>query len=497
MAIALAIYGAVLMATNPWFTAVDDELVITDVAHEPILQTVKVFFGGKGQHEHPPLSDFVLHAWLRLTDGNLHWLRLPSVIFYLLGVWFLVQAARRIGADRAGYCTLAIMLLWPYGFHFGRIAGWYSFTFMLISILTFFYLRYIEDPTLKKWVPIVLCALALVYTNYFAWAVLGCLGHDLLTRFWRDTRKWTVFIATAALLFVANLPIFYALVGEIRDWAHPTALGPAPIATGTFNLYSLWVSESVAPWFWFPGVAAGLAIACALLLTLIYTPPAARRFFLYFFALLGAMTFVQIGNTRRLLMISPWLILPVGVALAIATWPSARRLLAASLVLVAAIGWYGIFARTLYSAPHWVEPWQQIARQAAQSAATGGVIVGNNPSFFFYLTYLLPATNPVAQGRFSGYLPVTVRAPGVYFPQQWIDAGRPMARTVMLVNGLSYEVPGATIEDLQTILEARCKNMGEQRLVYDSGAKWKRQYQPITGQRDWRIQVTTYSCPAS
>ncbi|HEY0703421.1 MAG TPA: glycosyltransferase family 39 protein [Candidatus Acidoferrales bacterium] len=496
MAIALAIYGAVLMATNPWFTAVDDEVVITDVAAKPFLKTIQVFLGGTGQHEHPPLSDLVLHGWLWLTAGNLRWLRLPSVIFYLLGAWFLVQAARRIAGDRAGYSTLALLLLWPYGFHFARIAGWYSFTFMLVSVLTFFYLRYVEDPTLKRWLPIAFCALALVYTNYFAWAVLGCIGLDLISRFWRDKTKWIVFLSTAVLLVLANVPILAAFLREVRRGAHPAPLSASSAATGIYNLYCLFVSESVAPWFWVLGVAAGLAIACALLCTLIYTVSDARRFFIYFFLLLGAMTFVQIGNTKRSLMISPWLLLPVGVAVASATLPSARRALAAALLLIGAIGWYGIFARSLYAAPHWIEPWQKVARQAAQTAGTNGVIIANNPGFFFYLTYLLPATNPVEQGHFSGYLPVTVRTPGVYFPQQWIDAGRPMARTVMLVNGLSFEVPGATIEDLGPVLDAHCKKIDEQRLVHDSGAKWKREFQPVTGQRVWRIQVTTYTCPA-
>jgi hypothetical protein len=32
MAVALAALGAILMTTNPWFTAVDDEVVIIDVA---------------------------------------------------------------------------------------------------------------------------------------------------------------------------------------------------------------------------------------------------------------------------------------------------------------------------------------------------------------------------------------------------------------------------------------------------------------------------------
>jgi hypothetical protein len=32
IAVALAALGAILMTTNPWFTAVDDEVVIIDVA---------------------------------------------------------------------------------------------------------------------------------------------------------------------------------------------------------------------------------------------------------------------------------------------------------------------------------------------------------------------------------------------------------------------------------------------------------------------------------
>ena len=103
MAIALAALGVTLMVTNPWFTAVDDEIAIVDVAANPAWQTIKLFLSGGGQHEHPPLSDLILHGWLWLTNGNSQWLRLPSVIFYLLGIWFLVRAARRIGGDRAGY----------------------------------------------------------------------------------------------------------------------------------------------------------------------------------------------------------------------------------------------------------------------------------------------------------------------------------------------------------------------------------------------------------
>src|SRR6202453_2428257 len=380
--IALVALGAVMMASNPWFTPVDDEIAIIDVAARPAFSTIALFVRGGGQHEHPPLSDLLLHGWLWLTNGNIHWLRLPSVVFYLLGAWFLVQAARRMAGDRAGTFTLILLLLWPYGFHLGRLAGWYSFTFLLISLLTLFYLRYIERPSPGSWMPLVLCALALVYTNYFGWALMGLLGLDLLLRMGRERRTWLLLLATGIFLLLASVAIMPAFITELHTGV-VTGHTSSPLATGVYNLYCLFVSESVAPWFWVPGIAAGVAIAGALLIVLVYAEAPARRFLLYFAALLAAMTLLQIGSTKRLMMISPWLILAIGTTLATATLPSARRLLAGALLLAGAIGWFGIFSRKLYAAPRWIEPWEQVAREAAELTGNGGIVIGNNPSFFF------------------------------------------------------------------------------------------------------------------
>src|SRR5271156_5198037 len=107
--------------------------------------------------------------------------------------------------------------------------------------------------------PVVLCALARVYTNYYGWAVLGCLGLDPLLRFKWSARTWLLLGASAAFLMVASAPIMRALVTEVRGGTDQVSLGAA-VATGVYNLYCLFVSESVAPWFWAPGIAAAVAI---------------------------------------------------------------------------------------------------------------------------------------------------------------------------------------------------------------------------------------------
>jgi uncharacterized membrane protein len=128
--------GVALMATNHWFTEVDDECAIIDLAAPPVSRTLAAYLHGTGLHEHPPLYDIVLHGWLRLTGGNIHLLRLPSICFYLLGAWILGEVAKRLGGARSQFWALAIVALWPFGFHFGRLTTWYSFCFLLVSVLT-------------------------------------------------------------------------------------------------------------------------------------------------------------------------------------------------------------------------------------------------------------------------------------------------------------------------------------------------------------------------
>lgn len=490
--IALCVLGGILLFTNSRFTQVDDESAIIDIAAKPALETIKIFLDGGKQHEHPPLYDLVLHEWLTLTAGSPHLLRLPSIVFYVIGAWLLVLAATHMAGDLARIPTVLLLLVWPYGFHFGRLATWYSFAFLLLSWLTLNYVKYLENPSLNTWVPVALCSLALIYTNYFAWAILACLGLDLLLRFGRTPEKLVTISVTAVTLVLAAVPILPAFIKEVRTGAKPQ-LALSAIASGIYSLYCLFISESVAPWFWIFGITGGLAISCALFSGFLSSPLDARRFLLYFGFLLAVMTVLQIGNTKRMMSIAPWLILPMGIALTSVRPSSSRVWLVASLSVAGAIGWYGILSRDMYAAPHWVEPWEKVAQNAAAIVSDGGVVISNSSAFFFYMTYLSPSTNPVTTGHFRGLLPTSVRAPRIFTPQQWIDAGQPVGRSIVLINGLAYQAQGASIESVRPALDARCKAIKEEQQVRDAGVKWKQRFSPETGQRAWRIQISTYA----
>ena len=363
-----------------------------------------------------------------------------------------------------------------------------------MSLLTLAYLRFVEHPGGQSWMIFAAVSIALVYTNYFGWAFLAMIAIDYLLRNRPNLRQAGGWLGiTAGVLLLAYLPIFRAFEHEVHVGMRPgvSALG---IVLGVgYNLYLIFVSESVAVWFWPLSIAALAAIgACVFLLLRFPTP--ARRYFLYFAGIIAMLAALGIIISKRTFFATPWLLLALGVALGTMSQRLARYVLLGSLVVCAAIGWYGIFARNLYAAPHWTEPWGAFTRSAAKTVESGGIVIGNNPSFFFYLTYLLPesATAPYA-GRFPGLLPESVRTANVYTPQQWIAAGRPIRPVMVLAKGVHYGTPAAPTDEAQKWLDDNCRIDSVARSVRDSGAAFKTLYVSFS-QPEWRVEVRNYSC---
>jgi len=141
---AAVLISLALFLTNPYFRILEDETSIIVAANAPISHTLTLFATGEGQHEHPPLSDLLLHFWLPVAGVSPSLVRLPSIILYSIALVIFAAAAQKLAGTTSFYATLGFELLWPFGFHFGRLAGWYSFCFLLVGLLTLSYLWFLE-----------------------------------------------------------------------------------------------------------------------------------------------------------------------------------------------------------------------------------------------------------------------------------------------------------------------------------------------------------------
>ena len=488
----LLMLGLVMVISDPHFTFIDDEVQIISAAAHPMAQTVDLFVHGTGQFQHPPLYDLLLHIWLRLTGNQVRWLRLPSIVFYLLGIWVLMQAARGFCGNHAANTVLWVSVLWPFGFHFGRLAAWYSLSFLLVAILTFRYFAFLAARTLRNWLGMVIPAILLLYTNYFGWAILACLLFDFLLQSRHELRqRWSQVLFTVLLLVMAFSPLvraFFAII-EARGGTQSSVLGTALF--GGFNFYALFASESVAPWHWALGVPVCMAITVCAVSVLLYAPPAARRLFIYSLLLIVGMLLLGILGTKRLLLIAAWVVLPVGLCLGTTQTRRGKVCLSASLIVIAAVGWFGTVARRYYAAPRFIEPWDEVAKQMAGVVRDGGVIIASHPSFFFYLTYELDRQEKGGRLDFSGVWPYEGGIPHVYDDMSWLQSGRPVAANVLVVKDVSF---GETADEVEHGLEGRCALENVDQMLPDSGFRLKERFFPGVQRVRYRIEVWHYTC---
>jgi len=495
----LLLLGIGLVTTNNSATFIDDEATILGVAANPLRTTLSQFFSGAGKHEHPPLFDILLHFWLRWTAGNLDYLRIPSVLFFIAGLFLLGRASRYFSGSSGGIAVIWLGVLWPFGFHFGRLATWYSFSFFLVAGLTLSYFKYLEDQTFGRWAVFFIFCASLVWTNYFGWAILGCLAIDQILRARSKESSATPksIVGAAALVCVCFLPLISPFRAELSHGINLHQGAITVLANAAFNVFSLFVSESVAPWYWWLSVPAGIAVLLCVVLAMWWLPRPARRFLLYGAFLLVVMAGIGILQTKYLLMLSPWVLLPVGVAIETAKPRWATFGLAAALLVIGAAGWYGIYSRRYYSAPRFIEPWQEVAGDAAAKIHDGATVIADHPSFLFYLTYILRVPNQNGPWRFEGLLPDSAKHPQVFSPVGWLAAGHPSAGKMILIRGGRDPGGNEPIDEAARQLDQSCGSISSRLRMRDDGYKWKQRFFPQLGEPQWRIEIREYDCNSS
>jgi hypothetical protein len=488
-----------LVTTNNSAPVIDDEALILDAAARPLHATLSAFFSGAGTLDHPPLYDVLLHFWLKGTQGNFDFLRIPSILFFIAGLFLLSRATRYFTGPKGGYAVIWLGVLWPFSFHFARLSAGYSFSFFLVAGLTLSYFNYLQEQTSRRLAALFLFGAALLWTSYFGWAILACLALDHLLR-WQNKEQAAsskALLGTSALLVAIFIPLISPFRVELSRAIH-VHNGPVSIlANMAFNVYSLFVSESVAPWFWWLSIPVAVAILSCLILVGWWLARPALRLLLYGALLIVAMALIGILQAKYLLMISPWVLLPAGIAIETVKPRWATFGLAGALLVIGAAGWYGIYSKRFYSAPQFIEPWQEIAADAVNQISGGATVIADHPSFLFYLTYYLRLPIQNVPWRFEGLLPDSVTHPQVFSPQGWLNTGHPTHGKMMVIRA-GRDLSGTDpIDQAINQLDQSCGSISSRLRMRDTGYAWKQRFFPNLGEPLWRIEIREYDCNAT
>lgn len=485
-----------LVTTNNSTTVIAQEATTLDAAARPLRPMLSAFFSGAANLGHPPLYEALLHFWLQGTQGSFDFLRIPSILFFIAGLFLLSRATRFFTGPKGGFAVIWIGVLWPFSFHFARLATSYSFSFFLVAGLTLSYFKFLEEQTFGRWAALAVFGAALVWTSYFGWAILVCLALDQMIR-WKTKEPSTsakIFFGTAA----AWTAIFIPLISPFRaELSHGIGTRNGPISTlvdMASNLLLLFVSGSIAPWIWSISIVVGLAILLSIFLIARWLVAPAFRLLLFSVLLIFAMAFVGNLHPGHLLLISPWVLLPAGIAVETAKPRWATFALAAALLVIGGAGWYGIYSKRFYSETEFVEPWQEIAANSANQISSGATIIADQPAFLFYLTYYLHLPEQNGPWRFEGLLPEAVTYPQVFSPAGWLDAGHPTHGKMVVIRSGQNPDGNAPTNQVVNLLDQSCGSISSRLRVRDTGYQWKQRFFPSLGDPLWRIEIREYDC---
>jgi hypothetical protein len=481
---------ALLLLTNPWFGLIDDEAYQVGSAAQP-LSIVATQFKTDAAQLHPPLPDILLHSWLTLTENSLTLLRIPSILFFVLGIWICACTAKKVAGATAASATIILGVLWPYGFHFGRYAVWLPFCFFQLACVTWAYLRWLERPSFARLFWFVFTALALLYTNFMGWAFLAALGLDLLFR--RELRSqtyWSQLAIAVVVLVAAYAPLWPQFLQLLED--HIPAISATIFLTFLYSLYVLVVSESIAPWV--PGLSVPLILGLVVCSLVILFKAARFARLLYASMLVLALVLALSGeiNQKRVMPLGAWLLISAGIALATIP-PRWRRTLIFGFTVIGVVAWFGILSRRFYSTPRLFEPWQQIAQTAAASVYSHELVIGSHPAFLLYLTRDLMKAEGVSASHFHGNYGEQVQHPGVFHVADWIAAGHPTAPRVLFVASL-YGTDFDSTMDAAAWLDRHCSCANSEKLVKNPQYELKSELFGPSQASPWRIEVSRFVC---
>ena len=489
----ITLYAGFMTKTNARLTFLDDEGTIVTTANIPTAERLAFFVNGSGEHLHPPLSDILLHAWLTVTHHSFKWMRIFSLLFYIAGLLILARCALHMGNRITPWAVLILGMLWPFGYFYARITGWYSCSFFLMATVTCCYQFLLQQSSRRRWMAFTVASILLLWTNYFGLAALAILLGDLLL-FHRRILKSNVrpLLCSISVTGICFLPLLRALLAGTHSSVKsaPVTWAASVMKVG-FMVYAMLASVAVAPWFlpW----SIPITFAALALFVVIVRHPQSRLYLVYFTLLLLGLQEQGLLDLKRLLFVSPWLLLSIALACSIA--PRRQALLATTAIgVIFVLGWMGIATGRHPATSNFYEPWAATAATTANDARHGAVIISDSTPYFFYLNYALGLEDVPWGETYLGHANYQRLAGVSVFNENLDPRLAPSFPSVTLVSGVDL---GPAMLKQSTILAAlvnSCRQLSEQHSNPDPALNYKRMIDPKASVVSYRVSVRRFDC---
>lgn len=184
---------------------------------------------------HPPTFYYLLKLWVSLGGESLLWLRALPALFSVLSLAPMVLLCRELRLRRVEInCAVGVAAIHPLLIYYSQHLRMYSLLLLCATTSLWLFQRVLKanDRNLaSRFAALTAANVALVYSHYFGWLVVGCEGLYILL--WKRDRLWPVVLSSAAILTSFGPWLYIAAKAAIAkgglssnlDWIPKPSLG--------------------------------------------------------------------------------------------------------------------------------------------------------------------------------------------------------------------------------------------------------------------------------
>lgn len=197
-----------------------DEVYVAKMVQLPIpelIQAIRSAFC-------PPFFHLLLNLWTRIFPVSEFWLRLPAVLFDVVGLFGLFLLASYLWGKKAGLWAVFLAAVSPFLVDYAQQARMYSLLAMLMLFSGYFLVRWIFETKTKWLFFYFLFTLLGIYTHYFAFFLLLTQNLFFFGYLWRSRssgesrRSWRRWVICQSSLFLSYLPWVQPVLRTLPQW---------------------------------------------------------------------------------------------------------------------------------------------------------------------------------------------------------------------------------------------------------------------------------------
>lgn len=172
----------------------------------------------------PPLYYLFMKGWTSLFGFSEFALRFPSVIFSTITIIYIFLLTKRLINEKTALIASFLLAIFPFAVNYAQEAKMYSMVWCFALASWYYFILFLEKPSIKNNLAYIITTLLLIYTLYLGFIFLIV---QIIIFLLKKDKPIKDFIISLLLILIAYIPWLSTAINNIQNksgiiWIFPT-----------------------------------------------------------------------------------------------------------------------------------------------------------------------------------------------------------------------------------------------------------------------------------